>query len=312
MLKCKKIAVGLILLCLVSGCSSKVEPSAEGQVVIGVDNHLLTLAEFNEYFEAMNLGNDSADDRDGAAIRDARLGFLLQLIEEMIILRRADELHIQVSPQELDEAVRDFSKDYPETAFEDLLLKHAVSFEAWRERLKRRLLVEKVIRKELLKEDSATPRRIKDYYDKHQKEWSHGEEIRLSHILLPSEDQAMGVLEQLKNGHDFAALARLHSKAPEAFNGGDMGYVTRGQLPDALDEPLFDLEPGDVSAVIKTPYGFHIFQIIEKREADVPNIEECIEKIRQGIQKEDLEAAYGPWLAELRSRYDIKVNKEII
>jgi parvulin-like peptidyl-prolyl isomerase len=208
--------------------------------------------------------------------------------------------------------VSDLKKDYPETSFEDLFLKHAVSFEAWRERLKRRLLVEKVIRKELLKEDSATPRRIKDYYDKHRKEWSHGEEIRVRHILLPSEDQARDVLEQLKNGHDFATLARLHSKGPEALNGGDMGYVTRGQLPDSLDEPLFDLEAGDVSSVITTPYGFHIFQTIDKREAGVLDIEECIERIRQGIQKEDLEAAYGPWLAELRSRYDIKINKEII
>jgi len=312
MLKLNKLVIGFVLLCMVSGCSSKVEPSAENQVVIQVDSYLLTLAEFNEYFGTVTLGNNSSNDKDDAAIRDARLGFLLQLIEETIILRRADELHIQVSPEEVDEAVRNFKKDYPETAFEDLFIKHAISFEVWRERLKRRLLVEKVIRKELLKEDSVTPRRIKDYYDKHQDEWSHGEEIRLRHILLLSEDQAKAVLEQLKNGHDFAALARLHSKAPEALDGGDMGYVTRGQLPDSLDEALFDLEPGDVSTVIETPYGFHLFQIIEKREAGVPDIEECIEKIRQGIQKEDLEAAYGPWLAELRSRYSIKVNKEII
>ncbi len=312
MLKCKKIAIGLILLCLVSGCSSKTETPAENQVVIRVDDRVLTLAEFNEYFEAINLGNDREDDKDSTAIREARLGFLLQLVEEMIVLRRADELHLQISPQELDEAVLDFKKDYPETAFEDLFVKQAVSFEAWRERLGRRLLVEKVIRNELLKEDSATPEEIRDYYDKHHKEWSRGEEIRARHILVPSEDQANNVLEQLQNGHDFAKLVRLHSMAPEALDGGDMGYVARGQLPSSLEEPLFDLEPGNLSPVIETPYGFHIFQVIEKREKSVPNIEESIERIRQEMQKERLEVAYGPWLAELRSRYYIEINKEII
>jgi parvulin-like peptidyl-prolyl isomerase len=312
MLKCKKIAIGFLTLLLVSGCSTKTETSGEDRIAIRVDNRVLTLAQFNEYFEAINTGFDREDDQDGIAIRQARLRFLLQLVEEMIILRRADELHLEISPQELDEAVLDFKKDYPETAFEDLLFKQAVPFEAWKERLKRRLLVEKVIRKELLNEDSATPEEIKDYYDKHREEWSHGEEVRAHHILVPSEGLAKKVLERLQNGHDFATLSRLHSLAPEALDGGDMGYVARGQLPSSLEEPLFDLEPGDVSSVIQTPYGFHIFCVVEKRETRVPNIEACIERIRQGMQKERMEAAYGPWLAKLRSRCDIEINKEII
>ncbi|UCG79991.1 MAG: SurA N-terminal domain-containing protein, partial [Desulfobacterales bacterium] len=141
MLKCKKIAIGFLTLLLVSGCSTKTETSGEDRIAIRVDNRVLTLAQFNEYFEVINTGFDREDDQDGIAIRQARLRFLLQLVEEMIILRRADELHLEISPQELDEAVLDFKKDYPETAFEDLLFKQAVPFEAWKERLKRRLLV---------------------------------------------------------------------------------------------------------------------------------------------------------------------------
>jgi parvulin-like peptidyl-prolyl isomerase len=303
---------GFILLCLVLGCSDKIETSTQEKIAIRVDNRVLTLDEFNEYFEAVNVDADTEDDQDGTAIREARLRFLLQLVEEMIILRRADEINLQIAPKELDEAVHDFKTDYPETAFEDLLFKQAISLEAWKERLKRRLLVEKVIRKDVLKNDLVTPEQIKDYYEKHRTEWSRGEEVRARHILLFKEDEAKNILEQLQAGHDFADLARLHSTAPEALQGGDMGYVARGQLPSSLEEPLFELEPGDVSSVIRTRYGFHIFHVLEKREKHVPDIEESTERIRQGLQKQRLEAAYGPWLAKLRSRYQIEINKEII
>jgi parvulin-like peptidyl-prolyl isomerase len=308
----QKTAIGLLTLLLVSGCSGRTETPAENQVVIRVDDRVLTLAEFNEYFETVNVDIDAENDQDVTAIREARLRFLLQLVEEMVILTRADELDLSISPQELDAAVRDIQKDYPKAGFKDVFLKEAVSFEVWRERLEKRLLVEKVVRKELLKEDSVTPEEVRDYYDRHREEWSHGEQIRARHILLPTKDQAKKVLEGLQQGDAFATLARRYSTAPEAQYDGDMGYVIRGQLPSSLEEPLFKLEAGDVSEVIKTSYGFHIFQVIEKRASGVPDVEESIERIKQDILKERLEVGYGPWLEKLRSQCHIEINTEMI
>jgi peptidyl-prolyl cis-trans isomerase C/foldase protein PrsA len=236
----------------------------------------------------------------------------LQLVEEMIIIKRAEELHLSISPEELDEAVREIQEEYPQEDFEDMFLKKAISFEAWKERLGKRLLVEKVMRKELLQEDSISIEEMRDYYSKHREEWSRGEEIRARHILLSTEDQAKKVLHSLQNGEAFTTLARQHSIAPEARFDGDLGYVVRGELPSSMEAPLFELEPGEVSSVVKTPYGFHIFQVVEKRKTPVPNIEASVERIKQEILKERIEAAYGPWLAELRSRYHIEVNMEMI
>ena len=312
MVNCRVVAVGLVFLFMGLGCSNQGETISQNQVVVRVDNQVLTLAEFNEYFEPIGLSSDRENGQDNNAVHEARISFLLQLVEEMIIIRRAEELHLSISPEELDEAVREIQKDYPQAGFEDMFLKQAISFEAWKERLRKRLLVEKVMRKELLEEDSVTVEEMRDYYNKHREEWSRGEEIRARQILLPTEDQAKKVLQSLKNGETFSSLARRHSIAPEAQFDGDMGYVVRGQLPSSLEAPIFDLEPGEVSSVVKTLYGFHIFQVIEKRETPVPNIDESIERIKQEILKGRLKAAYGPWLAELRSRYDVEVNTEMI
>ena len=313
MRSCEKIATGIVILLLIlSGCSNKNDTSAEEKAVISIDDRVLTLAEFNEYFETTKISSDEAQSQDSATIREARLSFLLQLVEEMIILRRADDLHIHISTRELDEAVRNIKTGYSEADFEYLFLKQAISFEAWQERLKKRLLVQKVIRKELWGEASVTPQKINDYYDKHWQEWSYGEQVRALQILLSTKDQAKQILKQLKNGDDFATLARSHSQAPEAKKGGDLGYLVRGQLPESLEKPLFALKKGAVSPVVKTSYGFHIFKVIEKRKTSKPKIEEYIERIKQAIQKERVDAAYGPWLAKLRSKYRIEINEDLI
>jgi peptidyl-prolyl cis-trans isomerase C/foldase protein PrsA len=308
----KRIAIGVLALFLGFGCSNQAGKSAQDQVVVRVDDQVLTLAEFNAYFESISLSADGEQRQDSGSIRTARMNFLLQLVEEMIIIRRAEELSLSISTEELDEAVREIQKDYSQEGFEDMFLEQAISFEAWKERLRKRLLVEKVIREDLLKEDSVTIEEMRDYYNEHREDWNQGEAVRARHILLPAKDQAEEVSQKLKDGEAFATLARQYSIAPEAEFDGDMGYMVRGELPKSLEVPLFQLAPGEVSSVIKTPYGFHIFQVIERRETPVPNIDESIERIKQEILKRKIEAAYGPWLSELRSRYDVQVNAEMI
>ena len=308
----KQIWIVFFVLLLVCSCSEKSGTVAEHQPIIRVDGHVLTLAEFNEFFEPVRMSYANGQTDAGGSIGQARLRFLLQLLEEMIVLRRAEELDLTISPKELEEAVNDIQGDYSKESFEAVFIKQAISMETWQDRLKRQLLVEKVIREELLEGISATPKEISQYYNKHREEWTRADQIRALHILLRTKKEANSVLGRLKKGEDFATLARLCSVAPESAQGGDMGYIVAGELPKCLEEPLFALQLGKVSRVVKTPYGYHIFKVIEKRQAGESRIDDWIGKIRDRIQKEKLAAAYGPWLAKLRSRYKIVVDKENI
>lgn len=308
----KNIVIVFLVFILVSGCSDKSKTEATRQIVIQVDDHTLTLAEFNEFFEPLEMSYAKAEGNNDPGLREARLRFLLQLLEEMIILRRAEELHLSVSPDELEKALNNIKGDYSEDNFKAVFMKQAISLETWKQRLKRQLLVEKVINKELLEQILVTPEEIRDYYDKHEEEWMHDEQIRVYHILLSDKEAANSLLSKLNEGADFAAMARLHSMAPESKQGGDIGYVQRGQLPECLETPVFTLEENQVSRVIKTPYGYHIFKVVEKRPAGKSKIDGWMEKIREQVQKEKLEIVYGPWLAKLKSRYRISVSKEFI
>jgi len=304
------LLVGFML--SLSGCPGKNGAGGEGRPVIRVDDHVLTLSEFNEYFEPLKMSYGREENEDDQSLREARVRFLLELIEEMIILRRAEELGLQVSSGELQQALDDMKRDYDDQSLKDMFMRQAISMQTWKERVRRQLLVEKVVNQDLGASISVTPEEMRQYYDEHHEEWGGGEQVRVRHILLPSQEQADEVVKKIKTGEDFAAVARQYSTAPEAKTGGDMGYVARGQLPEKLESPIFSLEPDRVSPVIKTSYGYHIFKVVEKRPAGKPRMDDWIEEIRKRVKKEKIESAYGPWLASLRSRYKITVNKEII
>jgi len=302
-----------LVLLLFSACLNTDQRGLEDEPVIRVDDVVLTLSEFNEFFEPFRM-NQAQGRGDGQTLREARLRFLLQLVEEMIILRRAEELDVQVSAQELEEAVTNIEGGYGEAGFKDIFMKQAISMETWKKRLKAQLIVKKVVQKELAENISVTPEEIGDFCSKHREKWSPdaGEQIRPYHILLSTQEEADRILERLKKGEDFATLARDSSEAPEADRGGDMGLVARGELPKCLEDPLFALEEDTLSQVIQSPYGYHIFRVVERRFATEPVTDEWIEKGKKCVKAEKLEAAYGPWLAKLRSRYQITVNKELI
>ncbi|MDY6952383.1 MAG: peptidylprolyl isomerase [Thermodesulfobacteriota bacterium] len=309
----RNVALAFLLLLLVLACSNTDEPGLEGQPVIQVDDLVLTLAEFNEFFEPFRM-NQAQGQEDGQALREARLRFLLQLVEEMIMLRRAEELEVHVSAEELEEAVSGIEGGYGGAGFKDMFMKQAISLETWKKRLKAQLIVKKVVHKELAENITVTPEEIGAFHNRHREKWAAGtgEQIRAYHILLSTEEDADRILGRLKKGEDFATLARLFSEAPEAERGGDMGFVARGELPKCLEDPLFALEKDRLSQVVQTLYGNHIFKVVEKRAASKPIMDEWIEKAKKNIRDQKIEAAYGPWLARLRSRYRITVNKEII
>jgi len=91
-----------------------------------------------------------------------------------------------------------------------------------------------------------------------------------------------------------------------------MGFVERGHLPEELEAPIFALKKGELSPVVKTSYGYHIFEVVEKRQAGKPEMNDLIGEIRELLKREKVGKAYGPWLAELRARYAVVVNDQII
>ncbi len=123
------------------------------------------------------------------------------------------------------------------------------------------------------------------------------EQVHAAHILLATEDAARSTVEELRNGADFAELARQRSiDSTTAPNGGDLGWFPRGYMPEAFDDVAFSLQPGEISDPVKTEYGWHIITVLE-RENDRPLTVEMLQALRQ--------RAFNTWLEKQRESSEI-------
>jgi len=159
-------ACSIILLCLLAGCGQK-DADLGKEVLIRVGNRNLTVLEFNNAFEIAKIAYDDDSRQQTEDLIDAQIRLLNELTVEMILLEEAQKLGIKVTDPELEQAVAEIKSDYPEGEFEKTLLEYAVSYDSWKNRLKNRLIIDKVIEEELASKITITPEDVTEYYQKH-------------------------------------------------------------------------------------------------------------------------------------------------
>jgi hypothetical protein len=157
------------------GCMNS-ESNPDHEPLIRVRDRIFTVLDFNKAFEIAKTAYPRSFKDDPEGYRNARLRLLNQLVVEMIILERADELGLSITGEEINKAVNEIKGDYPEDTFEKAFLESAVSYESWEARLKTRLLMQKVIDHELNNQIVITPEDIASYYEKNYQATDTGAE----------------------------------------------------------------------------------------------------------------------------------------
>lgn len=171
----------------------------------------------------------------------------------------------------------------------------------------------------------VTEEDARKYYDENPKQFEQPELVRASHILIkpefidpnvdpnadPNEAKAIartkteGLLKQLKDGADFAELAKSHSICPMAPQGGDLGFFPRGHFAPAFENVAFELEIGQISDIVETDYGYHIIKVSDHKEAGTTAFDQAKEGIiRQLTQKKQTELA-DEYIESLKAKANI-------
>ena len=303
-------APALLLGLLFFGCSKKEEakqpppPPAiapEVQILATVNGDPITLGEFQERFARTGLKPEKE------AELQVKEEFLNRLIERKMMLREAQRRRIKVSLPEINKRVEtmraDQGKDVKET-----LGGLGIDFEKWKSDLWEDMMLEKLIARDVVRASHVSSSEIRRYYQENPQEFQRPEQVRVRQIVVATEDEAQKILDQLLNEKaDFTALARKKSTAPEAEEGGDLGYFAMGEMPGEFNV-VFGLPRGGISSVVKSPYGYHIFKLEDKRKAGKMGLEEASKDIAEKLSRQKQDVQYQQWLTELRGRTKFVVN----
>jgi peptidyl-prolyl cis-trans isomerase C len=169
---------------------------------------------------------------------------------------------------------------------------------------KDKFLLDVLFEKHIMSKAVPSEAEIKDWYVR------MGEEIKASHILVDSESTAQDILNKLKGGGNFEELAAQYSTDPSAKrNQGDLGWFTWGSMVDNFQEAAFRMKAGEVSAPVKTDYGYHIIKVIDRRKVEhQPSYAESKDQIRNLIIERRKRTLLQAYADELRKKYPITVE----
>lgn len=304
--RCQRLSLPLILLLLLSplpACKGQEETSSP--VLIRIDSRSVTLDQFKKSFAKTLPADQKVTEEEKS---DLERSYLVQVIDRELALAEADRLRVAVTPEEAEAALQEHRRDYPADAFERMLKEQGITLEDWRRDLEAGLLMEKVVRQAVYAGLAVEEAEIGDYFQEHRDEFDRPAQVRARQIVVANKEEGQRVLGRLRQGESFAEVARQASLSPDAEQGGDLGFFSRGEMPPAFDAVVFTLPVGRLSDLVESEYGFHIFLVEERREAVRLDLKAVHDEIRDKLLAEKEEQAYQQWLQNLRGRATIEVD----
>jgi peptidyl-prolyl cis-trans isomerase C len=183
------------------------------------------------------------------------------------------------------------------------------------EDFKRAMVIEALLEEVLKGKGEVSESEIQKYYKENEDRFTEPREIKIRHIVVNSEPVLKEVLTKLARGESFEKLASTYNVDKSREDGGDLGYIRRGQLAPSFaqfEEAAFSLrKKGEISEVVKTPFGYHLIQLAERRGTALRPFDQVKEKIRFFLQEKMRQDVYLAYVKETKSRAKIIVNEKL-
>jgi peptidyl-prolyl cis-trans isomerase C len=257
--------------------------------------------------------------------KQIRQGAIEGFIVEHLLDEKVKEAKIEVTDDEVTERINSVaSSQNPPLSVDDFkarLTAQGADFNEVRQQVGQGLRYQKLMESQWAKIPPVNEVETRKYYDENEKEFNVPEQVRASHILIspdtsdPNADpnvvetkartRTEELLKQIKDGADFAELAKANSSCPSAAKGGDLGFFARGNMVEAFEKVAFALKPGDVSDVVATQFGYHIIKVTDHKDPAHASFEEAKEGIIEKLEQQKKTAASQSYIESLKSKASI-------
>jgi len=246
---------------------------------------------------------------DQSAIVSFKKNILDQLINYELFYQQAKKEKVKISNNDINLEIDKIKDNFSSTEeFNEALKANNITLVRLKEDIKRQLMINSIL-EETRNQVSISDEELLEYYNENKESFLELEQVHARHILLETEEAANNLLLQLKEGIiDFAEIAKEKSIGPSAPSGGDLGFFARGQMVKEFENAAFSLEPGEISGVVQTQFGYHIIKCEEKKEEYSPTFEEAKERISNTLKYQRENEAISTLTSKLREEAVIVFN----
>jgi peptidyl-prolyl cis-trans isomerase C len=302
-------AWGLALLCLGAACTRRGPPPLDPSLVALVNGEGVPLVEFERElalaYEVPEGTTAPAPDQLVALKQTVLQG----LVDRQLLLEEARAKGISVPPATVTAAVQRLKAEYQDGRFQEALDQGRLSESEFEKKTAARLTVEKLVDEVVYERVAVTEEELQAYLDAHAGEFLEPEQVHAAQIVVKEEEDARRLRDELHRGAKFGDLARAHSLSADARLGGDLGWFPRGVMPPEFDKVAFSLQPGQISDVVASEYGFHLFKVLERKPAKKKDLAQVRHEVERLLLREKKEKAQAAYVQGLRDKASIRINE---
>jgi foldase protein PrsA len=279
-------ALGTAALCAsLAACASG---SAAGGDVAAVNGQKISRADFDHKLESSPAARQT----------------LTQLVQQDLIDQYAKDKNVTVTQAEIDKDESDIKAKYPPGQFENILKQQGLTEQDVQTILRQQLVLKKAVGGQVKISDAD----VKAFYDKNHAQFDKPAQVRARHILVADQNKAKDVLAKLKAGGSWDTLAKQYSTDPSTKDkGGELGFFGRGQMVPQFQDAAFGAKPGQIVGPIKSPFGYHVIQVEEKKAATKATYASVEKQIRDQLTSQQQSQQIPAFLQSLRSTAKIDV-----
>jgi peptidyl-prolyl cis-trans isomerase SurA len=324
---CRPIMAALCLvgiICTSFGASDLEATEVVDRIVAIVNDEIISLNELNDALKpylARIKQQGYTDEQARKILYRTREEVLNQLIDEKLTDQEIKRQNVSVSDEEIDLTIEDIKRQnqFTDETFRQALANEGLTIDDYRQRLKNQLLRSRLVNIEVRSKVVITDVEISNYYQEHIDEYKQDKSVHLRSILMTypmfaGDATKRGIWRQmeqvhaeLKAGKDFATLARRHSQASFAAEGGDLGTFAYNELSPQIQFHIKGLKAGEFSEIVESEQGLQIFYVEALSESQAIPLEEVSAQIESKLYNEIVDKAFDTWLAELRTQSHIKI-----
>ncbi len=292
------------------------------RIVAKVNKEIITQSELEERvaFKIMSLQKRNV--RPLPSKEKVMFEELQRMVENRLLIDAGKDLGLKVDEASVTKAIDEIKRNngLKDEDLKRMLESESKTLDEYKNDIRNQIMISRVMGYEVRKRAAISDAEVDQYYEKHQKEFWVPEKLKLRHILfimdknLLEEDRqlkehkARQALQKIRTGGDFNAIAKEFSEDVTANTGGDLGEIERGKMVPEFEKAAFRLKEGQVSGLVKTPYGLHIIKVDKIIPGRTFPLDEVKKQIKNKLRKEKFQRESKTYLQELRDKAFIEIK----